>query len=287
MATRSPAEDLELVSKNRCFDGFVFKYQHISRVLGGVTMRFNIFLPLSAIGPSGQNGAIKVPVLYFLSGLTCTEDNMITKSGAIKYLSEEGIALVTPDTSPRNAGVEGEDDSWDLGTGAGFYIDAVTDKWARHYKMYSYIAEELPALINNNFNVGGHGALVLAMRNPGRYRSVSAFAPICNPCECELGQKAFAAYLGNDKSLWEKYDACCLVKEYKGPNLNILLDQGSDDQFLKQGSLLPDHFMAAAENNKECVKIDNHLHPSFDHSYWFVQTFMENHIRFHAKYLKN
>ncbi|KAJ1918543.1 hypothetical protein H4219_002557 [Mycoemilia scoparia] len=301
---------LELVSKNRCFNGYLFKYKHTSKVLGNVTMHFNIYLPLCAIdssssspspSPLSNGSASKVPLLYFLSGLTCTEDNMIIKSGAIRFLSELKIALVTPDTSPRGAGVEGEDDAWDLGTGAGFYVNATTPKWSKHYNMYSYVNEELPELINANFNVdsqrvsifghsmGGHGALISALKNPGKFKSVSLFAPICNPIDCNPGQKAFTEYLGKltpeTQPLWESYDACCLVKIYDGPCLDIMLDQGDNDDFLKRGDLLPDHFMAAAENNKELVKVQNRLHPTFDHSYWFVQTFIEDHIRFHAEHL--
>ncbi|KAJ2538716.1 hypothetical protein EV175_006427, partial [Coemansia sp. RSA 1933] len=226
---------LELVSKNRCFKGEVHKYTHHSDLTNG-KMTFNVFLPDAALTKTE-----KVPVLYFLSGLTCNEDNMITKAGALPYLSDEKIALVTPDTSPRSAGIDGEEGDWELGTGAGFYVDSTQDPWKPNYNMYSYVQVELQQLINANFfvdgsrvsifghSMGGHGALVLSIRNPGHYKSVSAFAPICHPSLSNWGRKQFSAYLGDNEKEWAKYDATELVKSYDGPMLHVLIDQGAAD----------------------------------------------------------
>ncbi|PVU97713.1 hypothetical protein BB561_000347 [Smittium simulii] len=283
---------LEQVQKNSCFGGVVYKYQHYSPVLS-CTMRFNIYLPPAV----SANPNSKVPVLYFLSGLTCTEDNMITKSGVLQYLSNENIALVTPDTSPRNCGIEGEEDAWDLGTGAGFYVDATTPKWSKHYNMYSYISNELPEIISSNFpiikskssifghSMGGHGAIMIALRNPGMFKSVSAFAPICHPSECHVGIKCFEEYLGPKSACWDKYDSTELASNYQDQHISILMDQGSDDSFLKDNSLLPDHLVAAVENSKSFISLETRVHPGYDHSYWFVQSFIKDHIDFHAKFL--
>ncbi|KAJ1943498.1 hypothetical protein FBU59_002892 [Linderina macrospora] len=282
---------LELVSKNRCFHGEVRKYTHQSTSTQS-KMTFNIFLPDAAV-----NSTEKVPVLYYLSGLTCNEDNMITKGGALKYLSEHKIALVAPDTSPRGCGVPGEEDDWELGTGAGFYVDATQEPWAKHYRMYTYVHSELQALVGEMFSVdakrtsvfghsmGGHGALVLALRNPGHYRSVSAFAPICHPSTSNWGRKQFAAYLGANEEDWRKYDATELVKEYEGEELPVLIDQGGDDPFYKSKQLQPSHFVIATESSRRNVRLENRVQPGYDHSYWFVQSFMESHIEFHAKHL--
>ncbi|KAJ2159318.1 hypothetical protein GGF46_003110 [Coemansia sp. RSA 552] len=284
---------LELVSKNRCFAGEVRKYSHASSATN-CTMKFNIFLPDAALSAKE-----KVPVLFYLSGLTCNEDNMLTKGGALPYLSQERIALVTPDTSPRGAGVEGEDDDWELGTGAGFYVDATQAPWSAHYRMYSYVQTELQQLVYEAFSLdservsvfghsmGGHGALVLSLRNPGHYRSVSAFAPICHPSTSAWGQKQFSAYLGPDEEAWAAYDATELVKGYGGPPLPVLIDQGDSDQFYSSKQLQPSHFVIAVEGRSKCpVQLEARMQPGFDHSYWFIQTFMEDHIRFHAKHLR-
>ncbi|KAJ2657060.1 hypothetical protein IWW48_004711 [Coemansia sp. RSA 1200] len=284
---------LELVSKNRCFKGEVHKYSHASGSTKG-KMTFNIFLPDVALSK-----AEKVPVLYFLSGLTCNEDNMITKAGALPYLSDEKVALVTPDTSPRGSGVPGEDGDWELGLGASFYVDATRRPWSHNYNMYSYVQNELQQLINENFSVdglrvsvfghsmGGHGALVLSMRNPGHYKSVSAFAPICHPSRSEWGRKQFAAYLSEDEREWSKYDATELAKVYDGPVLPVLIDQGDADQFYSTKQLLTSHFVVAAESNGRCIALQSNMRPGYDHSYWFIQTFIKDHIAFHAKNLKN
>ncbi|KAJ1730728.1 hypothetical protein LPJ61_002869 [Coemansia biformis] len=283
---------LELVSSSRCFDGEVRKYRHASATTR-CTMTFNVFLPECALA-----GREKVPVLMYLSGLTCNEDNMITKGGALPYLSRQRIALVAPDTSPRGAGVEGEDGDWELGTGAGFYVDATQEPWRASYQMYSYVQCELQKLVADSFPVdplrisvfghsmGGHGALVLALRNPGQYRSVSALAPICRPSKTSWGQKQFRAYLGPDPEAWAAYDATELAKRYSGPPLPVLVDQGSSDEFYIGKQLQPLELVAAAESNPRHVVLDMRMQPGYDHSYWFVQTVMEDHILFHAKHLR-
>ncbi|KAJ2847356.1 hypothetical protein IWW36_003896 [Coemansia brasiliensis] len=285
--------DLELVSKNRCFAGEVRKYRHAS-VSTKCTMSFNIYLPDTAL-----SNTTKVPVLFYLSGLTCNEDNMITKGGAIPFLSSECIALVVPDTSPRSSGIEGEDDDWELGTGAGFYVDATQEPWRNHYNMYSYVQTELQQLVFSSFSIdstrvsifghsmGGHGALILSLRNPGYYKSASAFAPICHPSTSNWGQKQFKAYLGPNTEDWAKYDATELVKTYDGPELPILLDQGDSDQFYTNKQLQPSHFVIATKSSKNAIQLQDRMQPGYDHSYYFIQTFMEDHIKFHARYLKN
>ncbi|KAI9506150.1 s-formylglutathione hydrolase-like protein [Coemansia spiralis] len=284
---------LELVSKNRCFRGEVHKYTHFSTSTQ-CKMTFNIFLPDTALSQKE-----KAPVLYFLSGLTCTEDNMITKAGALPYLSEEGIALVTPDTSPRGVDVGGEDSDWELGASASFYVDATQEPWKANYNMYSYVQNELQQLINATFfvdssrvsifghSMGGHGALVLSVRNPGHYKSVSAFAPICHPTHSNWGRKQFTAYLGEDAKEWAKYDATELVKLYEGPTLPILIDQGDADRFYSSKQLLTSHFVVAVEANDCPIKLESNMRPGYDHSYWFVQTFIKDHVAFHAKHLRS
>ncbi|KAJ1798575.1 hypothetical protein LPJ59_002407 [Coemansia sp. RSA 2399] len=282
---------LELVSKSRCFKGEVHKYSHYSTATKG-KMAFNIFLPDAALSKSER-----VPVLYFLSGLTCNEDNMVTKAGALPYLSDEKVALVTPDTSPRGSGINGEEGDWELGTGAGFYVDATQEPWNSSYNMYSYVQIELQNLVNECFfvdglrvaifghSMGGHGALVLSMRNPGHYKSVSAFAPICHPSLSDWGRKQFTAYLGENEKEWSKYDATELVKGYNGPMLPVLIDQGAADQFYSAKQLLTSHFVVAAES-RACVNLQSNIRPGYDHSYWFIQSFVKDHISFHVKYLK-
>ncbi|KAJ2779183.1 hypothetical protein H4R18_004162 [Coemansia javaensis] len=282
---------MDLVSTSRCFDGEVRKYTHASSETG-CRMTFSVFLPDSAVA-----GTEKVPVLLYLSGLTCNEDNMITKSGALPHLSRERIALVVPDTSPRGTGTEGEEGDWELGTGAGFNVDATQAPWSTHYRMYSYVVHELQRLVVDSLSVdgsrvsifghsmGGHGALVLALRNPGRYRSVSAFAPISHPTTTHWGRKQFQAYLGPDEALWAQYDATELVKRYAGPVMPILIDQGDQDQFYST-MLRPSDFVAAVESAGRPVDLAMRVQPGYDHSYWFIQSFMESHIAFHAKHLR-
>ncbi|NXX22299.1 ESTD hydrolase, partial [Podargus strigoides] len=288
---------LKQVSSNKCFEGFQKVFEHDSAELK-CKMKFGIYLP-----PKAETG--KCPVLYWLSGLTCTEQNFITKAGFHQAAAEHGLIVVAPDTSPRGCNIEGEDESWDFGTGAGFYVDATEDPWKTNYRMYSYIKDELPKLINANFptdpermsisghSMGGHGALILALKNPGKYKSVSAFAPICNPIQCQWGKKALGGYLGSDVSKWEAYDATQLAKSYPDSHLDILIDQGKDDQFLSAGQLLPDNFIAACTEQK--IPVVFRLQQAsffcapdcwgYDHSYFFIATFINDHIKHHAKYL--
>jgi len=285
------AVNITQTGQNKCYDGAVQFYKHDSSETK-TSMTFAVYLPPKAIGD--KRG--ECPVLYWLSGLTCTEQNFITKAGAIKVAAELGIILVCPDTSPRGCDIEGENDSWDFGTGAGFYVDATEPKWSTNYRMYSYVTKELTNLIESNFPVikgcrgifghsmGGHGALICALKNPGYYKSVSAFAPICNPMKCPWGQKAFTGYIGNDQQTWKAYDACELALTYKGAKLHILSDQGSDDNFLKQNQLLPTHLTDACANNENLV-LTSREQQGYDHSYYFISTFVEDHLRFHAKYL--
>ena len=276
---------LNLKAEHRCFDGTVGFYSHQSETCNG-EMRFAVYQP-------PQAASKPVPVLYFLSGLTCTEENFTVKAGAQRYAAEHGLMLVAPDTSPRNTGIAGEDDDWDLGTGASFYVDATVEPWRSHYQMYSYIVRELPVLIAAHFPVqeqkqgifghsmGGHGALVCALRNPNRYQSVSAFAPICAPMLCPWGQKAFTNYLGSNQESWQAYDASFLVKE-AGYNCPILIDQGTADQFLAE-QLLPQVFEEACQAVGQPLTL--RFHEGYNHSYFFIATLIEEHIRYHAAVL--
>ncbi|MBW4440219.1 MAG: S-formylglutathione hydrolase [Plectolyngbya sp. WJT66-NPBG17] len=276
---------MELVSKTKCFGGFVEVYSHRSTICNAL-MKFSIYLPPQAIERS-------LPVLYFLAGLTCTEENFMAKAGAQQFAAKHGLILVAPDTSPRNTGIAGEDDDWDVGTGAGFYVDATQEPWSQHYRMYSYIVDELPDLIAGNFPVkrnrqgifghsmGGHGALVCALRNPDRYQSVSAFAPICAPMQCAWGEKAFSNYLGSDRSSWRSYDATELVQARQFPR-SILIDQGKSDKFLTD-QLLPEVFGQACESVGQPLTL--RFQNGYDHSYYFIASFIEDHIQFHAEML--
>ncbi|XP_005112240.1 S-formylglutathione hydrolase isoform X1 [Aplysia californica] len=281
---------LTLVSSNKCFGGEQRVYSHESSEVN-CTMKFGVFLPSDAL--DGK----KLPVFYWLSGLTCTEQNFITKAGGQRLGAKFNFIIVNPDTSPRGCNIEGEDDSYDFGSGAGFYVDSTTDKWKKNYRMYSYITKELPALVNENFpsipdrigisghSMGGHGALISALKNPGMFRSVSAFAPISHPTKCAWGKKCFGGYLGSDENVWREYDATELVKSYNGPPLDILVDQGAADNFLKEGQLLPERLMeSCAESKMPCVM---RMQEGYDHSYFFVSTFMEDHFAHHAKFLNN
>lgn len=275
-----------LRSQNRCFGGTVGFYAHHSQTCNS-EMRFSVYVP-----PQAEAGP--VPIVYWLSGLTCTEENFTTKAGAQQYAAKYGVMLVAPDTSPRNTGIPGETDAWDFGAGAGFYVDATTTPWKDHYRMYSYVTEELPELIAAHFpgdrtrqgimghSMGGHGALVCALRNPDRYLSVSAFAPIAAPCRCAWGQKAFSGYLGADQNDWKNYDASELVFSSSW-NSPILIDQGGADSFLTQGQLLPEVFMEACSEAGKDLTL--RVQEGYDHSYYFIATFMEEHIQHHAKAL--
>jgi len=251
-------------------------------------MRFSIYLPPQATSE-------RLPVLYWLSGLTCSEENFMAKSGAQKFAAQKGLIVVCPDTSPRGAGIEGEDKDWDFGTGAGFYLDAAAPKWSKNYRMETYVTRELPAIVDAHFptipervgvsghSMGGHGALTLALRNPGRYRSVSAFSPISAPTQCPWGHKAFSNYLGDDKSAWEAHDATLLVAKAPPQSPPFLVDQGTEDSFLKD-QLKPELLKAACE--KANYPLHLRLREGYDHSYYFVASFIEEHIDYHAKILK-
>lgn len=277
---------LELVSESICFGGKVGFYRHPSKTCNG-EMKFAVYEP-----PQAQKHP--VPILYFLSGLTCSEENFTVKAGAQRVAAECGIMLVVPDTSPRHTGIPGEEHDWDFGSGAGFYVDATVDPWKQRYQMYSYVVDELPGLIAANFAVnpekqgifghsmGGHGALVCALRNGDRYASVSAFAPICAPTSCPWGEKAFRGYLGEDRGLWRVYDATELVLEHRHDR-PILIDQGLADPFLAQGQLQPEKFREACDRVGQPLTL--RMHPGYDHSYYFIATFIEEHVKFHAEVL--
>ncbi len=275
---------MERIEHRACFGGWQEVYRHRSHTLD-CDMQFAIYLP-----PQAQHGP--VPVLYWLSGLTCTEQNFIQKAGAQRYAAEHGIAIVCPDTSPRGEGVA-DAEGYDLGIGAGFYVNATQAPWVAHYRMHDYVVEELPALVEENFPVttsraisghsmGGHGALTLALRNPGRYRSVSVFAPIVAPSRVPWGQKAFAAYLGEDRGTWAQYDACALLAS-ASERLPLLVDQGGDDEFL-DGQLRPQLLQAAAEAAGHPLRL--RMQPGHDHSYYFIASFIGEHIAHHAAALR-
>eukprot|EP00761_Pharyngomonas_kirbyi_P012889 gb/GECH01012916.1/.p1 GENE.gb/GECH01012916.1/~~gb/GECH01012916.1/.p1 ORF type:complete len:285 (+),score=68.30 gb/GECH01012916.1/:1-855(+) len=277
------------VGENKCFGGYVRRYEHQSSVTR-CKMTFSVYIP-----PKNKDDQ-KFPILYYLSGLTCTDQNFITKSGAQQYAAKHGIILIAPDTSPRGIEIEGEDDSYDFGTGAGFYVDATEEKWRSHYNMYSYVVEELPSVIKDllpeadpdrvsitGHSMGGHGALICFLKNPNLYKSVSAFAPICNPINCDWGKKAFSGYLGSNQESWKAYDASELVQAYDGPKTQILIDQGTADNFLSQKQLLPEAFEEACK--KVNCPLDLRMQDGYDHSYYFISTFMGEHIEFHAKHL--
>lgn len=275
------------VSSNKIFGGYQKVFSHESDECK-CTMKFGVFIP-----PQAENK--KVPVLYWLSGLTCTEQNFVIKAGAQRVAADKGVMIVTPDTSPRDVNIEGEEDSWDFGSGAGFYVDATEEKWKTNYRMYSYVTKELPEVIGSNFNVvpnrmsisghsmGGHGALICALKNPGLYQSVSAFAPISNPIKAPWGIKAFRGYLGENHLTWQAYDATELVKKYNGPPLNLLVDQGKADNFYTDGQLLPENLVTACTAHN--VPIVFRLHEGYDHSYFFISTFIEDHVNHHALFL--
>ena len=271
---------MERLEHRACFGGWQDVYRHRSAVLG-CDMTFAIYLP-----PQAQDGP--VPVLYWLSGLTCSEQNFITKAGAQRYAAEHGVAIVCPDTSPRGDGVA-DADGYDLGKGAGFYVNATQAPWAAHYRMFDYVADELPALVEAHFPVtdaraisghsmGGHGALVVALRNPGRYRSVSAFSPIVAPSAVPWGQKAFAAYLGEDRAAWAQYDASQLIGA-AADRLPMLIDQGESDEFL-DAQLQPWRLKEAADAAGYPVYL--RMQPGYDHSYYFIASFIGEHIAHHA-----
>ena len=276
---------LELVSRNKQFDGYNNFYKHESKVCNH-SMNFAVYLP-------SQAETRKLPVLYWLSGLTCTEQIFMTEAQAQGLAKKYEMILVVPDTSPRQTGIPGENDSYDLGTGAGFYVDATQSKWSKYFQMYSYVTQELRELVEANHpidsnrrgifghSMGGHGALVLGLRNPDLYKSISAFAPICAPSQAQWGIKAFTAYLGDNHKNWSAYDANELVKTTK-TRTPMLIDQGLEDEFLEK-ELYTDTFEATLKSVDYPAKLRRQ--PGYDHSYFFISTFLEDHLAFHSKNL--
>ncbi len=276
----------ELISEHLCFGGVQRFYRHTSQTIG-LPMRFSVYLP-----PQAQTAA--VPALFYLAGLTCTEETFMIKAGAQRIAAQLGLALICPDTSPRGAGVAGEAEHWDLGVGAGFYLDASQQPWATHYRMQSYLTE-LHALVSKNLPVigtqtgimghsmGGHGALVTALRQPALFRSVSAIAPICAPVDCPWGEKAFQAYLGPERTSWEQYDASCLMRARQTPfPAGILIDQGLSDQFLAT-QLHPERFEQACLQAAQPLQLRRHA--GYDHGYYFIASVIEDHLYFHHQHL--
>lgn len=282
-------KNLTQLSSNRCFGGWQNRYSHYSEQCR-CDMTFSLYLPEAA----SQRA---LPLMLWLSGLTCTDENFVTKAGAQRSASELGMILLAPDTSPRGEEVADIKDEWDIGQGAGFYLDATQQPWASHYRMYSYLLDELlpaiPALLESRgycemsaccisgHSMGGHGALSIALKNPQRFSSVSAFAPICAPMDCPWGNKAFNTYLGPDTSLWQAYDSCHLLNSKPYPG-KIRIDQGAADSFLAD-QLLPERFIAVA--SQQGTQLDYSCHAGYDHSYFFIASFIEQHIRFHLENL--
>jgi S-formylglutathione hydrolase len=277
---------LEVLSEHACFGGTQGFYRHASRECA-TPMRFSVFRPDASAKKA-------MPVLYYLAGLTCTEETFMIKAGAQRLAAELGIVLVAPDTSPREPRFPGDDASWDFGIAAGFYVNATVPPWSANYRMYSYVTRELPEVMAANFaidlsrqsifghSMGGHGALVCALRNPSQYRSVSAFAPIAAPSQVPWGVKAFTGYLSADQAAWTPYDATQLAapSTFKG---EVLIDQGLADKFLET-QLQPHRFVEACKGT--AIKPQLRMHPGYDHSYWFIQTFVADHLRFHAERLR-
>ena len=277
----------EILSEQRCFDGVQGYYRHASRETGG-SMRFGVFVPPLAAGA-------KAPVLYYLAGLTCNEETFAIKAGAQRIAAALGLALITPDTSPRDTGIDGATGDWEFGEAAGFYLDATTPAFAARFRMYSHVVDELPALLAAQFpaldttrasifghSMGGHGALTIALKNPARYRSVSAFAPITAPIQVPWGQKALPRYLGEDRAAWRAYDASALIEDGARFPGTLLVDQGDADKFLDT-QLRPEYLERACRANGQALELRRH--PGYDHSYWFIQSFVEDHLRHHARAL--
>lgn len=279
---------IETISQHRSFEGVVGFYRHAAESTA-CTMRFAVFAP-----PQAQSR--RVPVLYYLAGLTCTEETFMIKAGAQRVAAQLGLLIVAPDTSPRGVSLPGDTESWDFGVGAGFYLDATVEPWSRHYRMYSYVTEELPDIIEASFpidrsrqgifghSMGGHGALTIGLKNPERYRSISAFAPIAAPMRAPWGRKAFPRYLGPDQAAWRQYDATELMLELPGARerAEILIDQGIADQFLAE-QLYPDVFEAACRKAGQALTLRRHA--GYDHGYYFISSFIEDHLRHHARLL--
>ncbi|RKT46419.1 S-formylglutathione hydrolase [Thiocapsa rosea] len=277
---------MERIERIREFGGWLERYTHDSTVCN-CRMTFSVYLP-------PQAEAAAVPSVYFLSGLTCTDDNFRVKAGAQRYAAELGLALVMPDTSPRGEQVADAPDRYDLGQGAGFYINAAHEPWAAHYRMFDYVNLELPALVERTLplipgrrsitghSMGGHGALISALKNPGLYRSVSAFAPICNPVESGWGRGCFAAYLGDDPACWKDWDATELIRAGAEP-MPLFIDQGTDDEFLLEGQLRPEALSQACKERG--IPLILRMQPDYDHSYHFIGTFIGEHLAYHARAL--
>lgn len=276
---------MRLVDSHICFGGEQRRYQHPSAVLA-CDMSFSIYLP--------PDSNAKTPLIYWLSGLTCTDENFVQKSGAQRYAAEHGVAIVAPDTSPRGASIPDDPEgAYDLGLGAGFYVNASEQPWAENYRMYDYVVDELPQLLSNSFeldsgrvsimghSMGGHGALSIALKNPGRYKSVSAFAPIVSPLNCPWGHKALTAYLGSDQSTWRQYDSCDLIA-HTSEKLPLLVDQGDADSFLLE-QLKPELLQKACNEHDHPLTL--RMQPGYDHSYFFIASFMSDHIKWHANAL--
>lgn len=281
---------LELIASHTCYGGVQRIYKHESKVIG-LPMRFSVYLPPQAV----QAGDAKVPALFYLAGLTCTEETFPIKAAAQRFAAQHGIALIAPDTSPRGTGIPGESAAWDFGVGAGFYVDATQEPWSSHFRMYSYVRDELRETVLANLPVngerlgifghsmGGHGALMMALRNPEIYRSVSAFAPIAAPSRCPWGEKAFSGYLGEDREAWKAYDSSELVARASHQFAEgILIDQGLSDQFLAE-QLYPDVFEAACKAAGQPLTLRRH--EGYDHGYYFISSFIEDHLAHHAKVL--
>ncbi len=277
---------LEQIASNRCFEGEQLRFRHSSHTLG-CDMTFSLFLP-------PQAGAAPVPLLYWLSGLTCTDENFVQKAGAQRYASEHGIAILCPDTSPRGEAVPDDPEgAWDFGLGAGFYVNATAAPWRAHYRMYDYIVQELPDVIGAAFPVdlsrtgisghsmGGHGALTIALSNPGRFASVTAFSPICSPTRCPWGEKALGNYLGLDRSAWQAYDTTLLLAASE-ERLPVLVDQGDADEFLAEQLRTELLREAGAEAG---YPMTIRMQPGYDHSYFFIASFIGDHLAFHAAHL--
>ena len=274
---------IEIKSEQKSFAGIQGVYTHASSSTQ-CEMEFSVYVPEHTAGE-------KLPVLFYLSGLTCTQDNVTTKSGFQRYASEYRVIIVCPDTSPRGTDFEGEHDNYDFGSGAGFYLNATQQPWSENYRMYDYIVEELPALIAENFpidtqrmgifghSMGGHGALTIGLKNPDKFKTISAFAPIVNPSNCPWGVKAFEGYLGSDTADWQQYDATCLIEQGAKSRHKILVDQGSADNFLEE-QLKPEVFQLACQ--KAGQNLELRMQSGFDHSYYFIGSFIREHIKFHV-----
>jgi S-formylglutathione hydrolase len=277
---------MEQIAENKCFGGRQLRFTHPSRALN-CAMNFSVYLP-----PAAENGP--VPVLYWLSGLTCTDENFVNKAGAQQYAAQHGVAIVAPDTSPRGEDVPDDPEgAYDFGLGAGFYVNATQEPWSGHYQMYNYIVDELPALLAANLpidsnrsgifghSMGGHGALTIALKNPDRYRSVSAFSPICSPLECPWGHKALGNYIGQDRDTWRQYDSTELVRGAT-QKLPALVDQGGADNFLEEQLKTPLLQQACADSD---YPMTIRMQQGYDHSYFFIASFIGEHIEFHARNL--